>query len=53
MNNYKIFEYLKESNNDKIHRLSKSSILQLINYINKYYLELRQDISININNIWL
>ena len=50
MDNYKIFDYLKEGNNDKINNLSINSRLELINYINQYYLEYRDNIDINSND---
>ena len=49
MNNYKIFELLSCNNDCKIGRLSKNSKNELINYINEYYLELRNSIDINNN----
>ena len=48
MNNYKIFELLGCNNNCKISKLSKNSKNEIINYINEYYLELRN--CINMNN---
>ena len=50
MNNYKIFELLDCNNNCIIGRLSKNSKNELINYINEYYLELRNYIDINNND---
>ena len=50
MNNYKIFELLSCNNDCKIGRLSKNSKNELINYINEYYLELRNSIDINNND---
>ena len=50
MNNYKVFDYLKGDRNNIISNLSINSRVELINYINQYYLELRDNISINKND---
>lgn len=47
MNNYKIFELLGCNNNCAISKLSKNSKNALINYINEYYLELRNSIDMS------
>jgi len=47
VNNYKIFELLGCNSNCKISKLSKNSKNELINYINEYYLELRNTIDMN------
>ena len=47
MNNYKIFEFLGYNNNCTIGSLSKNSKDELINYINEYYLELRNSIEMS------
>lgn len=47
MNNYEIFELLGCNSNCAISKLSKNSKNELINYINEYYLELRNTIDMN------
>ena len=45
-NNYDIFKLLPPKYNDKLSRLPKSDIEDIIFYLNKYYLELRDRINI-------
>lgn len=50
MNNNKIFELLGYNNNCKISNLSENSKNEVINYINEYFLELRNTIDMNNND---
>ena len=44
-NNYDVFKLLPPKYNDKLSRLPKSDIEDIIFYLNKYYLELRDRIN--------
>lgn len=46
-NNKKIFEYLKPFDNDKISAFNDKDINEVINLVNKYYLEYRNVLDIN------
>ena len=50
MNNYKIFELLNSNCNCKTSKLSRNSKNELINYVNEYYLELRDYIDMKNND---
>ena len=47
MDNYKIFSYLAKDGNNQLNNLSFNGKLELFNYINQYYLELRKSLNIS------
>ena len=48
-NSYKIFDYIKPLNNDYFHKIHGLDLLELLYYLNNYYLEFRDTLDISKN----